>query len=118
MPIKVRCPTCEKGVRVADADAGRPALCPACGGKVDVPFPPLLGPAGPIDPEDMDGEFGDEAGGGEPVFPAGGVADSDGSTVAAVKVRRAERWARGERGGSNGDGNGNGDGHHNGNGNG
>jgi hypothetical protein len=44
MPYKVRCPACEKGVRVPDADLGAQALCPACGARFDVPPAPLLGP--------------------------------------------------------------------------
>jgi hypothetical protein len=44
MAYKVRCPACEKRVRVPDADLGGQALCPACGARFDVPPAPLLGP--------------------------------------------------------------------------
>src|SRR5688572_284362 len=43
MALKVRCPTCEKAVRVAEADAGSLGVCVACGTKVVIPPPPLLG---------------------------------------------------------------------------
>src|SRR5438874_1146627 len=45
MQLKVRCPACQKGIRVAEGDAGGTALCRACGFRFEVAPAPLLGPA-------------------------------------------------------------------------
>ncbi|WP_166819904.1 hypothetical protein [Thalassoroseus pseudoceratinae] len=37
MPVKIRCPECEKGLTLPDKTRGRVIRCPACGGKVNVP---------------------------------------------------------------------------------
>src|SRR3954452_24445875 len=50
MALKVRCPGCGKNVKVSAADAGQMAVCPACGGRIDVPPPPLLGPVSAAPP--------------------------------------------------------------------
>src|SRR5688500_16213527 len=91
MAFTVRCPSCDKAVRFAETDAGATALCPACGARVGVPHPPLLGEAGAGD----DG-FGAPNPASESAFAAASVPDA-GDTAVALQAQRAERFARGDR---------------------
>src|SRR3954447_13694138 len=50
MQLKVPCPTCGKRLRLGEHESGKRALCPACGGAVEVPPAPLLGPLRPETP--------------------------------------------------------------------
>src|SRR3954463_14616741 len=50
MQLKVPCPTCGKRLRLGENESGKRALCPACGGTVEVPAAPLLGPLRPDTP--------------------------------------------------------------------
>src|SRR4051794_5632229 len=50
MQLKVPCPTCGKRLRLGEHESGKRALCPACGGTVEVPPAPLLGPLRPETP--------------------------------------------------------------------
>ncbi len=65
MPVKIRCPECEKGLTLPDKARGRAVRCPSCGGKVNVPGGPAKSggprrkrsespsPSGGADVEDM-----------------------------------------------------------------
>ena len=54
MPIRVKCRSCSKEIRLKDSAAGKTLKCPDCGGKVRVPEPE------PVE-EEWD-EYGDEYG--------------------------------------------------------
>ncbi|QOV92157.1 DUF4159 domain-containing protein [Humisphaera borealis] len=42
--FKVRCPACGKGLRVENVEPGAQVFCRACGARMQMPAPPLLGP--------------------------------------------------------------------------
>ena len=41
MPIKLMCPNCRRSLTVPTSDAGKPALCNACGQRLEIPRLPL-----------------------------------------------------------------------------
>jgi TM2 domain-containing membrane protein YozV len=45
MPIEVKCPSCERGLRVPDKVAGKRIKCPKCSGVVEVPAETPAAPA-------------------------------------------------------------------------
>src|SRR5438067_792197 len=45
MPYRVKCPTCGKTLVLGEQAAGMPALCPACGGRLEAAVPLNAPPA-------------------------------------------------------------------------
>ena len=41
MPIKLTCPNCRRSLTLPRSDAGKPALCNACGQRIQIPLLPL-----------------------------------------------------------------------------
>jgi len=64
MPVRVRCPDCEKVLKLPDAARGKVAKCSGCGGRVrvptgesDKPRKKRKRPAAPVDDGDPDADF-------------------------------------------------------------
>lgn len=49
MPIRVKCPKCERMLTAKDESAGRPVRCPGCGQVLRLPGPAAEQPAAPAD---------------------------------------------------------------------